>query len=1050
MEYSPIRFSPFIVVMLSTLIPLVGSYTFFELFLVGRGQPIRIRKILLGTAILSIAVWSAAATSIISISGNHSFHIWRLAGAFGISTLFSFLSIFIFAKKPSMAIGYLTSGFILGSGLLFTQFFLEKSLIDFSISLHGIHLFWIIGSCFACTLLAAFIFYKTLAKNLVIFKYWQTLLLSAAMFIMNFITLAFSAGAAHPAVSGPAVGESNVIIFILFSMFLLVGVFLMISQIKQKMWEEQAEWKNVQLQSLFRQNPHGLIIFDRKGTFVRANPASQSITGYSADEIKGKSFTFFIYQEDTEKVKRYFKESLNGVCQNLEIKSRHKDGRELLLKVETFPILHNEAIVGIYCLIEDRTNVFQLETNLREKEEHYRLVSENTSDLVSVMTNKGKIEFASPSHKKILGYDGEFFIGQQINHFIHPDDFQLLLSNYRLMMRTTEPVVVHYRLKHRDGHYIPTESYAVPILDQKKKLIKMLVSSRDVTERMRHQEELQDSESKYRIIAEYSYDLIRVIDPAGIVQYASPSHEVVLGYSQDEIIGSTFDQSIHPEDRKEITSRFQQNLQNIKREILEYRLICKNGEMIWVEAHSTPVFDQTGAFRHFVVVSRNISERKLYESQLEQLAFYDLLTDIPNRRLFQGEFQTLLSRAAQSDTMLGLMLIDCDRFKWVNDTFGHDTGDALLREFVLRIKEHLLDSYIFARLGGDEFAILIPDSSKGDIDFFAEKIIEDLQSPWNINGHEFITTSSIGVSCSPNDGDTMDLLMAHADQALYHAKELGRNNYQWYSKEMERKMSRSLLIENGLKTALKHHRFHLVFQPQIHMLDEEMTGVEVLLRYEHPELGTISPMEFIPLCEQTGIIDEVTHWILTEAVFYQLEWKGKQYPPVKMAINISPLTIEKKGFVQYVKDLMEKTGVDPTLFEFEITEDAFMNFTEEVKNHMLELQHLGIRIALDDFGSGYSSLKQLKDLPIDKIKIDRTFIQNVPAIERDQAIIESILDLTSRLNNEIICEGVETKEQVDYLVTQNCLYAQGYYYSKPVNSAELEERWFKKMQRIGS
>ncbi|RLQ96174.1 EAL domain-containing protein [Falsibacillus albus] len=1046
MEHIPVTYSPFILVVLSVLIPLVGAYTFFEIYLLLINRALSRKQLLSGAIILGVSIWSAAATSIISIEGGQSFQLDWLIGSLLLVFASAFLSLWSISKAPRTVYLYVFSGFLLSIAIIGAQMMLDKSLI-------GIHIFnndqsfWLIsGVVCAINISNMVIFFYILARNVSILKYWLTLFLSISIFAMNYLTLSTSTlGIDSSTYNGYSIHENNLVFIILSSMFIVVGILLMISQFKQKQWENQAAWKNVQLQSLFKQNPDGIIIFNKDGRVVSANPASCKITGFSFNDSNGQEFTKFISTTDIQMATKYFKESINGKIQQFEILSYHKNGRELMLRVQSFPIMNDQKITGIYVIFQDMTALHSLQSDLMEKEEHYRLVSENMSDLVSVLNNKGKIEFVSPSHQKILGYPPDFLDGLQINHFIHPDDFHVLLSKYKVMMKSKEPVLANYRLLHQSGHYIPTESYVVPILDEEKQLQKMLVSSRDITERKKYEEELLDSETKYRVIAEYSYDLIRVIDPSGIVRYASPSHESILGYSAEEIIGAKFNQNIHPDDFEEVSGRFYRNLKMVKHEILEYRMKCKGGEWIWVEAHCNPVYDTQGYFKHYVIVSRNISERKAYEAQLEQLAFYDLLTEIPNRRLFQSEFTALIDHASANNGSFALFLLDCDRFKWVNDTFGHDTGDALLRCFVRRIKKILSKGDIFARLGGDEFAIILTDVHlQHEVEIFAKRMVESLQKSWEVNGHEFVTTSSIGISLFPKDGNSINQLMAHADQALYQAKEFGRNNHQYYSLEMEKKLTRKLDIENGLKTALKQERFHLVYQPQVLLSNGEIIGVEVLLRYTHPDLGPISPAEFIPLCEQSGMIDEVTHWVLSNAFHQQKLWEKSGFPPLKMAINISPITFEKKVFVESVERMLVEFDITPELIEFEITEDAFMHFTQEVKEAIVALKSMGIHIALDDFGSGYSSLKQLKELPIDKIKIDRTFIQNVPAMKRDQAIIESILSLTLKLNNEIICEGIETKEQVDYLLAQNCLYGQGYYFSRPLLAMDLVENWLEK------
>jgi diguanylate cyclase (GGDEF)-like protein/PAS domain S-box-containing protein len=706
---------------------------------------------------------------------------------------------------------------------------------------------------------------------------------------------------------------------------ILFGTTLFVSYVKREKAEQKAYLKEAKYRSLFEQNQDGIIILNKHGKIVDVNQATEVMTGFTMGELNGGGFDNYIHPDDLLATRSYFQESLAGVHHEFQVRVFPKDKREMLLKVKNVPLQIDGKIDGIYAIIRDITEQIRVEKQLREQDEKYELITENMQDLVSILYPSGEFDFVSPSHKNVLGYKISDLIGSQAFDLAHPDDFEELMNDFTKILETKETVMAVYRLQHRNGHYVALESKGSPILDQENNIKRVLISSRDVSERMEQEQALAQ-----------------------------------------------------------------------------------------------------------------------YEEQLKQLAFYDSLTCIPNRRLFQDRLLQTIQKAKRDHTNLALFYLDCDRFKWVNDTYGHETGDRLLKGFVERVKDCIRESDTVARLGGDEFAIIVDGfESVQDVARIANRIIQKVRNPWNLNGAEFIISTSIGIAIYPEDGTDMDTLLVHADKALYESKESGRDTYHFYTNEIAAKIDRTMLLEDGLKLAISHGHFHLVYQPQMDIQNNTLAGLEVLLRYTHPKIGLVSPVEFIPMCEKLGLIDEVTEWVMSVAFKQQKEWKESGYGEIPIAINISPTTLENNSFLQTVQYYLDQFDTNPESIEFELTEDAFMHNMKFVGEILGNLNRMGIKISLDDFGAGYSSLKYLKDLPIDKVKIDRSFIMGIPEKEKEKAIIESILDLTRRLQGEVICEGVETEDQISFLLVKGCRLVQGFYFSKPLAKEELETTFLK-------
>jgi diguanylate cyclase (GGDEF)-like protein/PAS domain S-box-containing protein len=459
----------------------------------------------------------------------------------------------------------------------------------------------------------------------------------------------------------------------------------------------------------------------------------------------------------------------------------------------------------------------------------------------------------------------------------------------------------------------------------------------------------------------------------------------------------------------------------------------KNGEVYPKWASISAIRDAGQDVAFYIASFSDISERKANEARIEYLAHHDPLTGLINRYNLENRLgQTLLSANRDSQSV-AVMFIDMDRFKTINDTLGHHTGDLLLIEVARRLRDSVRESDIVARLGGDEFIVVLTGMA-GDLDAapIAGKILRSLGLPYRIEGNELHSSPSIGIAIYPSDGDTGPILMKNADTAMYHAKELGRNNVQYFTAAMNTAASERLGLENHLRQALREGQLRLHYQPQVRADDGGYYGVEALARWRHPELGDIPPIKFIAIAEESGLIEDLGNWVLEEACRQLSAWHAQGGTDIRMAINLSAQQLRSAGLVQYVADLLKRHGLKGSELELEITESAAMENPERAIGQLQALRDLGIQLAIDDFGTGYSSLAYLKRLPIQVLKLDRTFVRDIETDPSDAEISAATLALAHNLGLKVVAEGVETEAQRDFLVRHQCDYLQGYLFSRPV------------------
>ncbi|MCU7943031.1 MAG: EAL domain-containing protein [Candidatus Thiodiazotropha sp. (ex Cardiolucina cf. quadrata)] len=561
---------------------------------------------------------------------------------------------------------------------------------------------------------------------------------------------------------------------------------------------------------------------------------------------------------------------------------------------------------------------------------------------------------------------------------------------------------------------------------------------------------LEESESLHKFIVNNSPDMIYLLDHEGRFAFINERVKSLLGYDQNEVIGEHFSKLIHTEDIERAHFTFNERRAGERAtRSAELKLSSKNNNgsrffdsgTVPVELSSIGIYttndDNTKSFIGTYGVARDISERKQAEELIKYQLYHDLLTNLPNRSLFRDRLNMAMAQSKRSGKKLAVMYLDMDRFKIINDSLGHYVGDELLKMVGQRLRSELREADTLARVGGDEFNLLIPEINDiQDARNLAEKILRLTLEPFIIKNEEIFISFSIGISIYPSDGDTKDSLIKHADIAMYKVKNAGKNGYAFYSEKMKAHFSQSLDIENGLRKAISTNELCLYYQPQFDINNGYMKGVEALVRWKHPEKGTIQPNEFISVAEESGLIIPLGEWVLRRACTDIKRWMEQEGISLQLSVNISMQQLEMDQFVNKALKIIKRHQLPKDTLELEITEHAIMQDMEKAIDALTKLSHKGIRIAIDDFGTGYSSLGYLQNLPINTLKIDRSFVQGIKTSE-DNSIIDAIIAMAKGLNLNLIAEGVENQTQIDHLSRAGCGLAQGFFYSHPVPEDEL-------------
>ncbi len=643
------------------------------------------------------------------------------------------------------------------------------------------------------------------------------------------------------------------------------------------------------------------------------------------------------------------------------------------------------------------------------------------------------IDFISENVYKMTGYPKEDWVEHDfwINH-IDAEDLAKVVAAQETLFETGT-LNHHYRFNHANGNRIWIEDQVMLIRDDHGKPVEIIGAWLDITERL-------DAEEKLRINAkvfESSREGILITNEKNEIISVNRAFTTITGHEPDDVIGKTPNIIISGN----ITPAFSDAMwENISRfgywqgEIASRR---KNGELYPQWLSISTIKGLNGKVSQHICIITDISERKIAEERIQFLSNFDPLTNLPNRTLLNDRTTLALASAKRTKSTAALMYLDLDRFKFINESLGPTAGDRVLKELAERLVASLYPEDTVCRQGGDEFIILLPNTDAEGAAHVAKKLLDVIAQPFNFNGQRIVLTTSIGIAAYPQDGLNFEQLAQSADAALYRAKHEGRNNFQFFARQMHEQANDVLQLENELRNATEHEQFLLHYQPQYDSKTSKIVGLEALIRWQHPEKGLVSPALFIPIAEESGLITEIGDWVLRTAVQQIATWQSAGLKAVPVAVNLSVVQFHQDTLYGSVCQILRDTKVDPNMLELELTEGIAMEDSERTLNVLNQLNTLGVRLSIDDFGTGYSSLSYLKKFKIDKLKIDQSFVRGLGSHPQDAAIITAIISMAKSLGFKTIAEGVETLEQLNFLIQHECDEIQGYYFSKPLPSNEV-------------
>lgn len=626
-------------------------------------------------------------------------------------------------------------------------------------------------------------------------------------------------------------------------------------------------------------------------------------------------------------------------------------------------------------------------------------------------------------------------------------DICILWNNMLLLNSSGEPeAIVSIGVDITD--YKNTEKNLAMSYRQLEEVYEELAATEEELEQNFHglrskEEELKISEERYRLALEGARDAIWDWDIIRNKSFASERWLEMLGYEAEDLKVNhlTWKELIHPED-KDRAFRAQQDHLSGKTPFYssEYRLKMKNGQYKWILARGKVLRDEAGKPIRIAGSQTDISERKNFEEKINYIAHYDSLTGLPNRVYFEKSLAQSLLESSRNNLRGAVFFLDLDNFKTVNDTFGHSTGDNLLKDVAEILKSFRSENIIVARFGGDEFVIIVHDVKDDEyVIELASNIVRALNRPWRIKGREFYSTVSMGVEFYPNAECNVQSVLSNADCAMYSVKKDGKDNYRVYSSKMNKALMEQINMENNLRHALNQNEFILHYQPQINQKTGEIVGIEALIRWNSPSLGLIYPNDFINIAEETGLIVPIGEWVLREACKQNKKWHQMSNKKFPISVNISVHQFKQPDIIDKVKTILNETGLEAQWLCLEITESITIFDIEFVVKILKDLRAIGVSIALDDFGTGSSSLSYLTKLPINIIKIDKSFVNEINKNTHEDAIIEAIIAMSHKMNIGVIAEGIETMDQYEFLLQKDCDMAQGYLFSKPLSCNDIEK-----------
>ncbi|PTU31566.1 hypothetical protein CJD38_09570 [Stenotrophobium rhamnosiphilum] len=805
--------------------------------------------------------------------------------------------------------------------------------------------------------------------------------------------------------------------------------------------------------------PNGQATVDLNGRWLIVNQSLCKMLGYGEAELLQKTFQEITHPDDIERDLEHVKNLLAGRQVSYRMEKRYfcKSGAILHAQLDV-ALLRSPLGAPLHFIvqIQDISERINATIATENAERRFRRMIEDVKDYAIINLDiNGLVSSWNEGARHIKGYQAHEIIGRHFSCFHQVEDIANNRPNAALKMAEENGHFQEEGLRIRkDGSVFWASVLITAIHDTDGTLLGYSKITRDLTERRHAEEVIAQANGLREAIMHAAPCSIIATDPDGVITSINPAAERMLWYASEDLVGKQTTMIIHDEHEvaarsKELSAKYKKKIETgfeafvyeAREDVVEeheWTYIRKNGSRLSVQLAVSALRDSNQKIIGFLSIAYDITQRKYREEYTRHVALHDDLTGLPNRALLKDRINVAIESAKRNHKKVGVMMLDLDHFKRINDTLGHHVGDELLKVVADRLVKALRKSDTAARMGGDEFVVVTPDMSDDkNADFIANTLVKAISAPIKIGMHELIVTPSIGVSCFPDDGEEANTLIKYADAAMYQTKASGRHGHQHFNAAAQAIVQRKLAMEADLRLAIAKNHLQVYYQPQVCLSTGKIIGVEALARWIDPVKGMISPELFIPVAEESGLIIELGNFVLRTACRDARILQERVGHPMIMAVNLSARQFRQETLVDTVSSIIAEARMDPAMLELEITEGVMMENDEKTRSRMQGLRDLGISLAVDDFGTGYSSLSYLTQFPITTLKIDRSFVDKINEGERDAAVVQAIIAMAYSLKTKVIAEGVETVEQLEFLQEHTCSAAQGFMFSKPMSMAEL-------------
>jgi len=787
--------------------------------------------------------------------------------------------------------------------------------------------------------------------------------------------------------------------------------------------------------------PDGILIADAQGRIVAINNQAEHMFEYLREELIGKPIEVLIpqrFRADHVGRSRGFlgDPGTERTISGAEVVALHRNGTEFPVELSLSSLATREGNLAI-CVVRDITQRKAAEQTLLQRDQELRALTDDAPDIISRFDPQLRRIYVNHAITKVDGKPREFYLDKTFRELGKPDEFaELWESRLKEVFDSGKECEFEFHYDSTKGrrHYY---AHLTPEFSVDGTVAHVIAVAPDITARVMAEEE----NKRLASIMEAAPDLVGITDTRYRFVYLNPAgrHMLGMGYHEDP---AWLDPSHYYPGWAARRMREEAVPEALNRGVWrgESAILRRGGEEVPVMQTLIPHRDKHGEVLYWSNIIQDFSELRKLEQQLSHQATHDQLTGFPNRTLMLDRLRQSIAHAERSDRVVAVLLLDLDDFKNINDALGHAFGDELLRHVGQRLSTCLRGGDTFGRLGGDEFAVLLEDMAQmEDVLPIVEKLQYALSQPFTVQAYDLSVNASIGITFYPNDDLEAENLLRNADIAMYEAKNRGRNTYCFYKTDMNSNVKERLELLEQLRRAVVNEEFVLYYQPKVNLVSGEVCGMEALIRWQHPEMGMIPPNDFIPLAEDSGLILEIGAWVLRTACFQNRAWQNAGLPPLRVAVNLSARQFKQEGLIRQISAALRESGLDAAFLELEITESMVMDSAEHSLAVLHALKDTGVALSIDDFGTGYSSLSYLQRFPVNFLKIDRSFVINAPSDPNDAAIAGAIISMAHQLGLQVIAEGVETEQHVEFLCQHQCDEMQGYFFSKPLPAAEFEK-----------